>query len=74
MKALLLTFGVCSSIIWAGSVDDFEHCGSILHNVSQLDEAREIILDSRRGIFPLLVDQLNAESVVRRRGIAGTIR
>ncbi len=54
--------------------DVFEHAGEVICNVSQLKEARTILLEVERGILPALVVQLSSTSVTRRRGTMGAIR
>jgi hypothetical protein len=54
--------------------DDFEYAGAILQNVTQLRDARLILLEPERGILPALFPQLQAASVLRRRGVAGALR
>ena len=54
--------------------DPFEFGASIIHNCTQLVEARTIILEPERGILAALLPQLESKSVVRRRGTAGALR
>lgn len=54
--------------------DQFERVADILHNVTQVKPARDIILEPERGIFVALLPQLNSPNVLRRRGIAGMVR
>jgi hypothetical protein len=54
--------------------DPFEFCASIIHNCTQLVEARKIILEPERGILAALLPQLESPSAVRRRGTAGALR
>ena len=54
--------------------DPYEYVGEILHNVSQLKEARAILTEPERGILPVLLAQLRSPSAIRRRGVAGVLR
>jgi hypothetical protein len=54
--------------------DTFEFVACILQNLTQLPEARRIILEPERGILPALMKQLRSPSVIRRRGTAAGIR
>lgn len=54
--------------------DAFEYVANILHNVTQLVEARKLILEPERGLLHALLQQLQAPSVIRRRGVSGAIR
>jgi len=58
----------------AGREDAFEYVGSLLQNVSQVPEARRIVLEPERGIMVPLLAQLRSRSVLRRRGVAGMLR
>ena len=58
----------------AGAEDEFEYAGSIVHNLTQLPEARHILLEPERGILPALMPQLQSKSALRRRAAAGTLR
>lgn len=54
--------------------DELEYSGSIVHNVTQLPEARAILLEPERGIFAALMPQLQARNPLRRRAAAGILR
>lgn len=54
--------------------DAFEYVANILHNVTQLVEARKLILEPERGLLHALLQQLQSTSVIRRRGVSGAIR
>ena len=58
----------------AAKGDPYEYIGEMLHNVSQLKEARELLTEPERGILPALLPQLRSASAVRRRGVAGMLR
>lgn len=58
----------------SGEEDEFEYVATILQNCSQMEDAREIILEPSRGLLRILLKQLSQPSVIRRRGIAGTVR
>jgi Domain of unknown function (DUF383)/Domain of unknown function (DUF384) len=55
-------------------VDVYEYCGEVLQNVSQIQEARDILLDSERALLPAIFPQLTSGSIIRRRGAAGMIK
>lgn len=73
---LLLQWFVTPAAKFADDVaeDPFEFAGSIIHNCTQLAEARRIILEPERGILQALLPQLASASTVRRRGTAGAVR
>ena len=54
--------------------DTFEYVGLVLQNLTQQAVARAILLEPERGILSVLKAQLRSRSVVRRRGVAGTLR
>ncbi|XP_021746527.1 protein HGH1 homolog isoform X1 [Chenopodium quinoa] len=58
-----------------GSKDDpFEHVGSILVNISKKEAGREILLDPKRGLLKQIIMQFDSTSLLRKRGVSGTIR
>ncbi|KAF6160017.1 hypothetical protein GIB67_033101 [Kingdonia uniflora] len=54
--------------------DLFEHVGSILVNISKSEAGRKIILDPKRGLLKQIVRQFDSTSVLRKKGVSGTIR
>ena len=54
--------------------DPFEFIAPLLQNLTQLPEARHILLEPERGILQPLLKQLGCPSVHRRRGIAAVLR
>ncbi|XP_021722906.1 protein HGH1 homolog isoform X1 [Chenopodium quinoa] len=58
-----------------GSKDDpFEHVGSILVNISKKEAGRKILLDPKRGLLKQIIMQFDSTSLLRKRGVSGTIR
>eukprot|EP01138_Halocafeteria_seosinensis_P014948 gb/GECG01015259.1/.p1 GENE.gb/GECG01015259.1/~~gb/GECG01015259.1/.p1 ORF type:complete len:508 (+),score=75.75 gb/GECG01015259.1/:1-1524(+) len=58
----------------SGEDDEFEYVATVLQNCSQMEDAREIVLEPSRNLLSILLQQLSERSVIRRRGIAGTVR
>ena len=58
----------------APPLDVFEYAGSVLASVSARADARALLLEPDRRILPVLFPQLAAASLVRRRGVAATLR
>jgi len=54
--------------------DDYQWIGSILINITQLKEGRELLLDKKRQLLKGLVKYTSHPNFIRRRGILGTIR
>ena len=54
--------------------DDYEHVGSILVNITRLEDGRKLILDMSKGMLRQILPQIDARSVIRRQGVAGTVR
>ncbi|XP_021746535.1 protein HGH1 homolog isoform X2 [Chenopodium quinoa] len=54
--------------------DPFEHVGSILVNISKKEAGREILLDPKRGLLKQIIMQFDSTSLLRKRGVSGTIR
>ena len=55
-------------------VDAWEHVASVLCNITQLQEGRDLLRRRSTRILPALLPQLTSPSVVRRRGIAASLR
>ncbi|CAA6665164.1 unnamed protein product [Spirodela intermedia] len=56
------------------SDDPFEHVASILVNISKMEAGRRILLDPKRGLLKQIVQNVDATSSLRKKGISGTIR
>ncbi|KAF9591052.1 hypothetical protein IFM89_001262 [Coptis chinensis] len=54
--------------------DPFEHVGSILVNISRVEEGRKYILDPKRGLLKQIIRQFDSTSLLRKKGVCGTIR
>ena len=54
--------------------DELAYAATVIHNVTQLPEARRMLLEPERGMLPPLLKLLRSPSKVRRRGIAGALR
>ncbi|KAK7362282.1 hypothetical protein VNO77_04392 [Canavalia gladiata] len=54
--------------------DAFEHVGSILVNISKQREGRELLLDPKRGLLKQIIRQFDSNSMLRKKGVSGTIR
>ncbi|KAK0573621.1 hypothetical protein LWI29_011044 [Acer saccharum] len=56
------------------SSDQFEHVGSILVNISKKEAGRKILLDPKRGLLKQIIRQFDSTSLLRKKGVSGTIR
>jgi hypothetical protein len=54
--------------------DDWQHVASVLCNVSQLQEGRDLLRRRSTDLLRALLPQLRARGEVRRRGVANAIR
>ncbi|BBN16642.1 hypothetical protein MPTK1_7g08110 [Marchantia polymorpha subsp. ruderalis] len=54
--------------------DAFEHVAPILVNITRLQSGRKLILDQSRGLFKQILPQIDSRSLIRRQGVAGTVR
>ncbi|KAK3003637.1 hypothetical protein RJ639_019636 [Escallonia herrerae] len=54
--------------------DPFEHVGSILVNISKKEAGRKILLDPKRGLLKQIIRQFDSASLLRKKGVSGTIR
>lgn len=82
----LLGLNVCRLINWFISEeytkniteenpsDPLQYVSTIINNITQLDEGRELIIDTKRNILPKILPFLNSPNEIRRVGISGTIR
>lgn len=57
-----------------GSEDEYEYVANILVNVTRLQSGRKVVLDMSRGILRQVLPQIDSRSVIRRQGVAGTVR
>jgi hypothetical protein len=58
----------------AGEVDSWEHVASVLCNVSQLQDGRDLLRRRSTNVLPRLILELESPSAVRRRGTAAALR
>ncbi|MBA0772946.1 hypothetical protein Gotri_008257, partial [Gossypium trilobum] len=54
--------------------DPFDHVGSILVNISKKEEGRKMLLDPKRGLLKQIIRQFDSSSLLRKKGVSGTIR
>ncbi|XP_024378321.1 uncharacterized protein [Physcomitrium patens] len=54
--------------------DEYEHVANILVNITRLEFGRKVVLDMSKGILRQILPQIDSRSVVRRQGVAGTVR
>ncbi|KVI05534.1 Armadillo-like helical [Cynara cardunculus var. scolymus] len=54
--------------------DPFGHVGSILVNVSKNKAGRVLLLDPKRGLLKQIIRQFDSTSLLRKKGVSGTIR
>ncbi|KAI3696407.1 hypothetical protein L1987_79421 [Smallanthus sonchifolius] len=54
--------------------DPFGHVGSILVNVSKNKAGRTLLLDPKRGLLKQIIRQFDSTSLLRKKGVSGTIR
>ncbi|KAL6505604.1 hypothetical protein OROHE_022983 [Orobanche hederae] len=54
--------------------DPFEHVASILVNISQKAAGRKLLLDPKRGLLKQIIRQFDSPSLLRKKGVSGTIR
>ncbi|XP_063943937.1 uncharacterized protein LOC108206168 isoform X2 [Daucus carota subsp. sativus] len=54
--------------------DAFEHAGSILVNISKSEAGRKLLLDPKRGLLKQILRQFDSTSVLRKKGVLGTVR
>ena len=58
----------------AGEEDAWQHTASVLCNLTQLQDGRDMIRRRSTQILPRLILQLKSTNPVRRRGVASTVR
>lgn len=54
--------------------EDYEYVANILVNITRLDSGRKVVLDMSRNILRQILPQIDSRSVIRRQGVAGTVR
>lgn len=54
--------------------DPFGHVGSILVNISKNKVGRSLLLDPKRGLLKQIIRQFDSTSLLRKKGVSGTIR
>ncbi|XP_031476630.1 uncharacterized protein LOC116248148 [Nymphaea colorata] len=54
--------------------DPFEHVSSILVNVSRTEAGRNLLLDPKRRLLKQIIPQFDSTSLLRKKGVLGTIR
>lgn len=57
-----------------GRDDEYEYVANILVNVTRLESGRKVMLDMSRNILRQVLPQIDSRSVIRRQGVAGTVR
>jgi hypothetical protein len=57
-----------------GELDAWEHVASVLCNVSQLQDGRDLLRRRSTNVLPRLILELESPSAVRRRGTAAALR
>ncbi|KAK6931222.1 Protein HGH1 N-terminal [Dillenia turbinata] len=73
LYVMKLVRSFCTSL--DGKNDDpFEHVGSILVNISKSGAGRKILLDPKRGLVKQIIRQFDSTSLLRKKGVSGTIR
>ncbi|CAI0448099.1 unnamed protein product [Linum tenue] len=53
--------------------DPFDHVGSILVNISKKEAGRRMLLDSKRGLLKQILRQFDSTSLLRKKGVFGTV-
>ncbi|KAL3336957.1 hypothetical protein AABB24_029569 [Solanum stoloniferum] len=72
LYVMKLVRSFCSSSC-DGKVDPFEHVASVLVNISKKEHGRKLLLDQKRCLLKQIVRN-DSKSLLRKRGVAGTIR
>lgn len=57
-----------------GKEDPYGHIGSVLVNISRMEVGRKLLLDPKRSLFKIIIQQSDSPSLLRRKGVSGTIR
>lgn len=63
-----------SSMENEGKEDAYGHIGSVLVNVSRMEIGRKLLLDPKRSLLKIIIRQIDSPSLLRRKGVSGTIR
>ena len=58
----------------AAEEDEWQHVASVLHNVSQLQEGRDLLRKRTTNLIASLLPQLDSCNPIRRRGVACAVR
>ncbi|KAM7269520.1 hypothetical protein ACFE04_025017 [Oxalis oulophora] len=76
IQGLYITKLVRSFCRSSGETDDdpFDHVGSILVNISKKETGRKMLLDPKRGLLKQIIRQFDSTSLLRKKGVSGTIR
>ncbi|KAI3516426.1 hypothetical protein L1887_15341 [Cichorium endivia] len=54
--------------------DPYGHVGSILVNISKNKVGRSLLLDPKRGLLKQIIRQFDSTSLLRKKGVSGTVR
>lgn len=74
LYVMKLVRSFCSSSD-GGEGDPFEHVASVLVNISKKEQGRKLLLEPKRGpLIKQIVQQFHSKSLLRKKGVAGTIR
>lgn len=80
MRRLITSYvGASGPASTAGAVpeeetDSWQHISSVICNISQLQEGRDLLRRRSTNILPQLLPQLESPNVIRRRGVAAAVR
>ncbi|XP_016474026.1 uncharacterized protein LOC107795823 isoform X2 [Nicotiana tabacum] len=74
LNVMKLVRSFCSSPD-EGKGDPFEHVASVLVNISKKEQGRKLLLEPKRGpLIKQIVQQFHSKNLLRKKGVAGTIR
>nr|KAJ0197948.1 hypothetical protein LSAT_V11C700343370 [Lactuca sativa] len=74
LYVMKLVRSFCTSSNEKKADDPFGHVGSILVNISKNKEGRSLLLDSKRGLLKKIIRQFDSTSILRKKGVSGTIQ
>nr|KAJ0194556.1 hypothetical protein LSAT_V11C800410790 [Lactuca sativa] len=74
LNVMKLVRSFCTSSNEKKADDPFGHVGSILVNISKNKDGRSLLLDSKRGLLKQIIRQFDSTSILRKKGVSGTIR
>lgn len=57
-----------------GTEDYYEHVSSVLVNLTRLEYGRRLMLDTKKGLLKQILPHSDSTSLVRRKGVLGTVR